>query len=118
LAGFDQVGGQIQGATLADPRYLCADGHPDKERLPPPAVLVRSLAVATALCPVDPAPAEFLEGSDRPVCDEHDVSPVSTIATVGTSAGDELLTAKAHHAVTTVTTVNDDLYTVYHALII
>ena len=65
-----------------------------------------------------PAPAEFLESADGAVGLQDHVAPVPAVATVRTSAGNELLPAEADDAVATVSGRYHDLHTVYHVAII
>jgi hypothetical protein len=113
-----QVGDALFSAIQVNHGDLRSNWHGQFQVLPAAAGLVGTLPVITSLCTVYAAPPQLLQVPDRAAGLNDDVGAVSTIAAIGSAAGNVLLPAEANDAVTTVSTFQRELYAVYHAIII
>jgi hypothetical protein len=77
---------------------------------------IRALAVTAAFGPEVFAAPQCPEVAPRRIADEHDVSPVPAVATVGTAPRHVRFTPKADAAVAAATGLDPDFRGVVHAL--
>jgi hypothetical protein len=77
--------------------------------LVPPSVLA-------ALSPINAALAQLFQCANRTLDPEHHLTASSTISSIGSATGYELLAAESHHSISAISGPNDDLYAVYHVI--
>ncbi len=111
LAGLDQI-----DVDAVDGHRLGARWHRDDPVIAAAAMPVRTLAVAAAFGAEMFAPPQRPEVTPRRIADQHDVSPVPAVATVGTAPRHVRFTPEADAAVAAAAGLDPDFCGVVHPI--